>query len=407
MSYVPPQELLERYATLLVDFALGSGAGIAPGEVVSVTASEAAKPLYVEVCRAVWRSGGHVIHGYQPSDEPGMSVRRDFLELASDAQLDFFAEHYWRGYTEQVDHRVYLHADSDPHVLSGVDPSRIMRAGRARLPLRDWLDAKEDAGEMTWNIALYGTEAMAAEARMSIEEYWEQIIAACFLDDPDPTARWREVERQIAAHCAWLNGLEIERLHVEGEDADLWITIGEHRRWLGGGGRNIPSFEIFTSPDHRGTEGWIRFTEPLYIYGSLITGIELRFEGGRVVQATATENEALLKEMIATEGADAVGEFSLTDARLSRITRFMADTLYDENVGGPYGNTHVAVGFAIRAAYDGDPAGLGDDEWAALGFNHSSVHTDIVQTSDRTVTAILRDGSERLIYAAGRFQHDA
>jgi aminopeptidase len=192
-----------------------------------------------------------------------------------------------------------------------------------------------------------------------------------------------------------------------GDDADLWIKLGERRQWLGGGGRNIPSFEVFTSPDWRGTEGWIRFNEPLYIYGSLITGIELEFRDGRVVSARAGENERLLKEMLASEGADAVGEFSMTDARLSPITKFMANTLFDENTGGRYGNTHIAVGRSYRDTYDGDPNGVAPEEWERLGFNQSVVHTDIVSTTDRTITAVLEDGGERVIYADGRFTLDA
>jgi aminopeptidase len=247
---------------------------------------------------------------------------------------------------------------------------------------------------------------MAAEAEMSIQEYWEQIVAACYLDDPNLIERWREVNAQIEAHCDALNALAIDRLHVVGQDADLWLTLGDRRRWIGGGGRNIPSFEVFTTPDWRGTEGWIRFTEPLYVFGSLIKGIELEFQDGRITAARADQNEKLLQEMIASPGADRVGEFSLTDARLSRITRFMASTLYDENVGGRYGNTHLAVGLGLRHTYDGDPAAVSEAEWEQLGFNASSVHTDIVSTSDRTVTAVLRDGQEQVVYADGRFQHD-
>ncbi len=199
---------------------------------------------------------------------------------------------------------------------------------------------------------------------------------------------------------------EIERVHLVGEDVDLWVTIGEQRRWLGGRGRNIPSFELFTSPDWRGTEGWIRFDQPLYRYGNLVKGISLAFADGRVTEARAEQNESILREMIATEGADRVGEFSLTDRRFSRITRFMAQTLYDENVGGPYGNTHIAVGRSYQDAYDGDPATVDAGAWERLGFNNSSVHTDIVSTTDRVVTAQLRGGEERVIYRDGEFQLD-
>jgi aminopeptidase len=247
---------------------------------------------------------------------------------------------------------------------------------------------------------------MAAEAQMSLEEYWEQIIHACFLDEQDPIARWQEVGRRLDQTRERLDALEIERVHVEGADADLWVTIGESRRWLGGRGRNIPSFELFTSPDWRGTEGWIRFDQPLYRYGNLVTGISLKFADGRVTEARAEQNEPVLKEMIATEGADRVGEFSLTDKRLSRITRFMAHTLYDENVGGPFGNTHIALGRAYQDAYRGDPAEISEQQWEQLGFNNSSVHTDIVSTADRVVTAQLRGGEERVIYRDGEFQLD-
>ena len=157
---------------------------------------------------------------------------------------------------------------------------------------------------------------------------------------------------------------------------------------------------------HSKAEGWIRFNQPLYRYGNLVRDIRLEFTGGRVTKAEAAENESVLKEMVATENADKVGEFSLTDARFSRITNFMAQTLYDENVGGPFGNTHIAVGKSYHDCYDGDRAAVSREEWDRLGFNESSVHTDIVSTADRTVTATLRDGSQREIYANGRFLLD-
>jgi aminopeptidase len=110
--------------------------------------------------------------------------------------------------------------------------------------------------------------------------------------------------------------------------------------------------------------------------------------------------------MIATEGADRIGEFSLTDRRFSRITRFMAQTLYDENMGGDFGNTHIAVGRSYQDAFAGDPTQVTREGWAELGFNSSSVHTDVVSTSDRVVTATLRGGGERVIYAGGEFKLD-
>ncbi len=406
MSYEPPQPILERYARVLVDFALGGGSGIARGDVVRVVAPECAKPLYVELNRAVWRAGGHVLSGYQPDDDARANLARDFYEIAEDFQLDYFPQRYMRGLVDEMDHQIGVLGTTDPRALESVDPARIMRRGAALELFQDWRGEKENEGRFSWTLGLYGTEAMAAEASMSLEDYWGQIIDACFLDSEDPIARWREVLQHIEDTRERLDALQIERVHVQGRDVDLWVTVGERRHWLGGRGRNVPSFEIFTSPDWRGTEGWIYCDQPLYRYGNLVRGIRLRFSQGRVVEASAEENERVLTEMIATEGADRIGEFSLTDRRLSRITRFMAQTLYDENRGGEYGNTHIALGRAYHDALDGDPAELSSEEWQQLGFNTSSVHTDVVSTSDRTVTAHLRGGGERVIYSAGEFQLD-
>ena len=406
MAYAPAQEIIERYASVLVDFALGGGRGVQPGEIVRVVAPESAKPLYAALNRAVWRAGGHVIGAYQPDDGGAVNLARDFYESASVEQLEHFPALYTRGLIDEIDHQVTIIAPSDPRSLDAVDPARIMRRGEALRPLLDWRGEKENAGRFSWTLGLYGTPGMAAEAGIDVEEYWQQIVHACFLDSEDPLARWREVGERLEQTRQWLDALDVERLHVEGEDVDLWVSVGEHRRWLGGRGRNIPSFELFTSPDWRGTEGWIYCNQPLYRYGNLVRGIRLTFAGGRVTEATAEENEQVLTEMIATEGADRVGEFSLTDRRFSRITRFMAQTLYDENFGGAFGNTHIAVGRSYQDAYAGDPADVSQEEWKRLGFNSSSVHTDVVSTSDRVVTASLRGGGEQVIYRQGEFQLD-
>jgi aminopeptidase len=406
MTYIPSKEILERYASVLIDFALGGGRGVQPGEVVRVAAPESAKPLYAELRKAVWRAGGHVIGAYEPDDDRQANFSRDFYEAASEAQIDYFPSRYMRGLVEEMDHQVSILADSDPHSLESVDPGRIMRRGEAMRPLLDWRSEKENAGRFSWTLGLYGTSAMAAEAQIGVEQYWEQIVHACFLDMEDPIEHWREIGQRLDETRERLDALDIERVHVEGEDVDLWVSVGERRRWLGGRGRNIPSFEIFTSPDWHGTEGWIRFNQPLYRYGNLVKGIRLAFADGRVTEASADENERILCEMITTKGADRVGEFSLTDRRFSRITRFMAHTLYDENVGGPFGNTHIALGRSYQDAYTGDPAEIKTDEWERLGFNNSSVHTDIVSTSDRIVTAQLRGGEQRVIYSNGEFQLD-
>src|SRR5579884_297619 len=262
MSYVPSREMVERYARVLVDFALGDGQGIKPGDTVRVVGSEETKPLFAEVCRAVWRSGGNVIAEMTPAQDERFNLERDFYELASDAQLDHFPEKYRRGLLDETDHAIYIDGSDHPQAMKGVDAQRMMRRQAAFMPMIAWQQEKESAGLFHWTIGLWGTEAMAAEAGLTIEQYWEQIAKACFLDDPDPIARWRETLDAIHRYRDWLNSLPIDRLHLEAEEIDLWMKLGERRRWVGGSGRNIPSFEIFTSPDWRGTSGHVKFSEP-------------------------------------------------------------------------------------------------------------------------------------------------
>src|ERR1700677_4959134 len=157
MTYVPSQEILARYASVLVDFALGGGQGVQPGEVVRVVAPESAKPLYVELQKAVWRAGGHVIGSYQPDDDHSFNLSRDFYELASDEQLERFPAKYMRGLIDEIDHQVSVISSADPHALDSVDPAKIMRRGETLRPLLDWRGEKENAGRFTWTLGLYGT----------------------------------------------------------------------------------------------------------------------------------------------------------------------------------------------------------------------------------------------------------
>lgn len=408
--YQPNKKIINRYAEVLVHFALGGGKGINKGDVVRVSANESAKPLFLAVCNAVVDGGGHVISHYAPDDERGdkrraESFTRYFYEQAKDHQIDFFPAKYLKGLVDEMHHSVFILSDTDPHALKGINPKKIMRRGIALKPFTDWRNQKEWQGNFTWTIGLYGTKAMAREAGLTEKAYWDQIIKACFLDKSDPIGKWKQVYRDLESYRAKLNKFapKTDRLHIIGPDANLWIKFGEKRNWLGGSGRNIPSFELFTSPDWRGTDGWIRFNQPLYRYSNIITGIQLWFKNGRVIKSSAKTNGKLLKEMIATKGADKIGEFSLTDKRFSRITKFMAETLYNENMGGPNGNTHIALGMSYRDTFAGDVSKLSKKQADALGFNDSSVHTDIISTTPRTVTAHLKNGQEKIIYTQGKF----
>lgn len=397
-NYTPSTLVLERYADILVNFALNSGKGVKKGEVVSVAVPDIAKPLALELYKTLLRAGAQPMLRLLPT---GFS--RDFYTLASDKQLKFFPEKYMRVKADLVDHSINIIAEPDPYELKGIDAKKIMASREAQYPYTEWLFEKERKNRFSWTLALWGTQAKADIVGLSLEEYWNQIINACFLDKEDPIKHWRELTKLQKKIQDKLNALSIETVHMVGADVDLTLTLGANRAWKTGRGCNIPSFEHFTSPDWRGTNGWIAFNQPLYRYGNVITDVRLEFKNGVVTKATATKGKKLLLDMLATKDANKVGEFSLTDNRFSRITHPMAETLFDENIGGPFGNTHIAVGMAYKDCYKGDAAHVSNKQWEKMGYNNSSVHTDIVSTIDRTVTATLTNGLQLVIYKNGQF----
>lgn len=396
--YQPSKKILERYADVLVNFALNSGKGVQPGEVVQLAIPDVAKPIARYLQNAVLRAGGHPLTRLMVT-----GLDKDYFELANEKQLTFFPKAYMQERVNLIDHQVVIIADPDPEELKDVDPEKIFKSRDAKKEYRDWIFDKETQGKFTWTLGLWGVEAKAEMVGLTLKEYWQQIIKACFLDMEDPIAEWKRVTALQKNIVEKLNALSIDYLKVEGADADLKVAIGPNRIWKGGGGRNIPSFEVFTSPDWRGCEGWIQFNQPLYRYGNIVEEAYLRFEAGRVVEVKAKKGQRLLEQMIKTENADKMGEYSLTDKRMSRITHVMAETLYDENIGGRYGNTHLAIGMAYRDCYRGDQSQVSKQEWEDMGFNNSAEHTDIISTTDRTVTAFLTDGTQKVIYRKGEF----
>jgi aminopeptidase len=401
------ETLLRKYAQVMVHYALNNGKGINKGDTVFLVGQECTKDLFMAIAKEVYEAGGNLITNYQPDNIRDNSLVRYLLQNGSEEQIGFFAAPYWKGIVEATDHILFIISEPDIHYLEGLPASKISRMNSARAPYMKMREKKEQEGKLSWSLCLYGTQSMADEAGISLDEYWEQIIEACYLREDDPVAKWKKVQAEIEEIKDKLDALEIETVHIKGDDTDLHIRIGAHRKWLSGGGKNIPSFEIFTSPDWRGTNGSIRFNQPLYYSGKRIAGVSLRFENGVVAASSATENEDALKEMIAQENADKVGEFSLTDKRHSRITKFMATTLFDENMGGKFGNTHIALGNAYKDTFSGDLSSVTEEQWADMGYNSCpKVHTDIISTTNRTVTALLRNGSEKIIYKDGQFVLD-
>jgi len=397
--YQPSTEILDKYADVLVNFALNNGKGIKKGEVVFLQVPESAKPLLISLQKTVLKAGAHALIQYLPDE-----MSRDFFELASPDQLTFFPSAFLKGRVKQADHFLMVLAETNFHELEGIDPQKIMERSASFKPYKEWRDKKENSGKLTWTLGSYATPAMAKEANLTLRECWQQIIKACYLNESDPVAKWRQIQTESNKLLNKLNKLNIVKVNIKAEGTDLNIGIGEDRRWQGGSGNNIPSFEIFTSPDWRQTNGYMSFNQPLYRQGNLIKNIKLTFKDGKVIESSAGYGEDYLKQLIKVENSDKIGEFSLTDKRFSKINKFMAETLYDENFGGPFGNTHIALGSAYKSTYSKKISKLTDKDWDKLGFNDSPVHTDIIASTDRTVTATLKDGREIILYKSGKFR---
>ena len=397
--YQPSSEILDKYADVLVNFALNNGRGVKKGEVVFLQVPESAKPLLKSLQKSVLKAGAHAITQYLPDE-----MSREFFELADDDQLKFFPATFLKGRVKQADHFLMILAETNYHELEGIDPQKIMERNQVFKPYKDWRDAKENKGKLTWTLGLYATPAMAKEANLTLRQCWQQIIKACYLNHSNPVEKWRQIQNQSNRLRQKLNKLEILKVNIKAKDTDLNISIGENRQWLGASGSNIPSFEIFTSPDWRRTNGYIFFDQPLYRQGNLIKNIKLTFKDGIVVDAQAGYGEKFLKQLIKVENSDKIGEFSLTDKRFSKINKFMAETLYDENFGGSFGNTHIALGSSFKDACSQKINKLTPKDWQDLGFNDSAVHTDIIATTDRIVTATLKNGKEIVLYKSGKFQ---
>ncbi len=396
--YSPPQEILASYADLLIHFALNGGTGVRPGEVVQVMIPDICKPLYGELQRAILEANAHPKFHLLAT-----GMNKAFFDIATDEQLTFFPAQYKRAEAELINHQVSIIAYDDPQELKDIDPTRVFKAADAKRDYRDWLFEKEQNGLFSWTLGLYGTEGMAKEASMTLEEYWQQIIQGCYLDARDPVGEWKRLQAEQSRMKRTLDELCIESVHIEGDRINLDITIGKNRKWLGGSCRNMPSFELFISPDWRGTEGTIYFNQPLYRFGNRLKDVVLEFKQGKVIRAEASEGLPVLESMIARENADKIGEFSLTDKRLSRISKLMCNTLYDENIGGEFGNTHIALGRAYRESFTGNPANMTPEDWSTLGFNDSPEHTDIISTTDRVVTATLANRKRVVIFKDGMF----
>nr|WP_321258148.1 aminopeptidase [uncultured Pseudodesulfovibrio sp.] len=397
------QKELRKYAeTLWWGLSTARTKPYQPGDFVLLRFDKDALPLAETMFELLMEKGINPV----PRQNMTSNMELSFYGKGTEAQLtDIPAGD--KEFVGNLNGLISLIAPSSLTHLQNVDPKRIGQAAVARKFMRDIMEKREQTGDFGWTLCIYPTKALAEAAGLSMDEFKAQVVKACFLDAENPPAKWAEIFEQAEKVKGWLNNLDIEHINVKTDNTDLIVVPGKDRRWLGVSGHNIPSFEIFLSPDWRGTEGVYYADQPSFRSGNFVEGVKLTFKKGIAVKTEAkTGGEFVAKQLTLDEGANRLGEFSLTDRRFSKISAFMANTLFDENFGGDQGNCHVAVGASYADTYAGDQSTLDDAKKKELGFNDSALHWDLVNTEQKTVTATLKGGEELVIYKDGQFQHD-
>jgi aminopeptidase len=338
---------IERWAKTLVTYCLQ----VQPGQMALLIASPVAEPLLAEVYRETLRAGGHPVTQLHLSALDEIRLRE-----ANDEQLQ------WSNpvntlLAERVDARLAIQSETNTRQLAGIDPSREALGRQSMRETRAITGRRSLAGDLRWCLTLFPTEAYAQDAGISLNDFTEFVYEACFLNSEDPAERWRDVGRQQQFYVDWLRGKE--RVHIVGPDTDLRLAITGRTFRNSDGQRNFPSGEFFTSPIEDSAEGTIRYTIPSAVNGHFVSDIRLRFEHGRVVEASAEQGGEYLREMLAMdEGASRLGEFAFgNNFGIQRPTR---NILFDEKIGG---TVHLALG----ASYP-----------ECGGKNESALHWDMI-----------------------------
>lgn len=358
-----------KWANVLVNYSTE----VQPGQWVTIQTPVLALPLAREVYRSVLRAGGH----------PVVMLSGEMNEIlyteANDAQLEWTSP-VSKLIHEQSDVLISIWGSENTRALTQIDPARMAKAQSANRPLFTTFLQRMADKQVRWVGTQFPSQANAQEAEMSLTTYEEFVLGAMLLNEPDPVTAWQRVSAIQQAKVDWLKGKK--HVHVKSVNCDLSLSI-EGRLFDNADGReNMPDGEIYTSPVEESVNGWVHFTYPTLYQGRSVEGVKLRFEDGKIVEASATKNQdVLLAQLDVDPGARYLGEFAI--GTNFGIKDYTGEILYDEKIGGTF---HVAVGAGFPE--------LG-------GKNQSAVHWDMI-CDMRAGGEIYVDGA--LFYKDGEFQ---
>lgn len=362
---------VHKFAQILVDHSTQ----VRKGDRVGITTTTAAEPLVQALYELVLDRGGypHVLFDFEGQDEL-------LFNHAGVDQLDFVPLFHKMAF-EQFEVLIKIRADTNTRALAAVDPERQARRQKALFSLIQVQLRRGADKSLRWMSTLYPTNAYAMEADMGFGDYQDFVFRAMHADDntPDPVAHWQEVKSEQQRIIDRIQGHD--RVELRSPNVDLSLSIKDRIFKNACGEHNMPDGEIYTGPVEDSANGWVRYTYPAMYHGRIVEGIELKFDKGKVVQASATENEDYLFKMLDTDaGSRYIGEFAI--GTNFEIDRFTKSILFDEKIGGTF---HMALG-------------AGYPETGSL--NKSDIHWDMI-CDLREDSEILVDGE--LVYRNGEF----
>lgn len=398
----------------LAEVAVRVGLGLKAGQEVVMTAPLEAVALARRITEHAYKAGASLVTTIF-SDEEATLMR---FRYGRDDTFDSAAGWLYEGMADAYKHGAARLAivGEDPSLLAQQDPERVSRANRARskayMPALNLI-----AGfDINWTIVSAATPAWAKAVfpndpeEVALAKLWDAIFAASRIDTPDPIAAWDAHNANLQARTRLLNAKSYAALRFKGPGTDLRVGLADGHEWNGGSTKakngivcnaNIPTEEVFTTPHKDRVDGTVTSTKPLSYQGTLIQDIQVRFEGGKIVESKARTGEAVLRKVLETdEGARRLGEVALVpnSSPISQSGLLFLNTLFDENA-----SSHIALGQAYSKCIK-DGGTMTEEELAARGANRSLIHIDwMIGSAEVDVDGITADGLAEPLMRAGEW----
>ena len=398
----------------MADVIIGTGLNLAPGQDPVLTASAEALPLVRRVAAAAYRAGAGVVVPILSDEE----VTRARYQHGHDGTFSHAPDWLFEGMAKAYEGnaaRLHIAADN-PMALSDMDPAKVATAAKANAAAYKPALAKISGFEINWSIAAYPGRAWARQVFPDLDPDAAQaaladaIFAASRVDRPDPVTAWADHNADLAQRRDWLNDRNFAALHFRSSHTDLTVGLADGHLWQGGAAEakngivcnpNIPTEEVFTTPHKDRVDGTVRASKPLAHQGTLIDGIEVTFEAGKITRAKADRGEEVFLKLIDTdEGARRIGEVALVPhaSPISESGVLFFNTLFDENAA-----CHIALGQCYKDCLR-DTDGASEDDIAARGGNASLIHVDwMIGAADTEIDGITQSGERVPVFRDGNW----